>query len=428
MFKYLYITVLTAFFMNIIPGNLFSQDMFNKLTGMYEKKEFFKMYELSKNSGLEGWQRSYINAVSTSLFSRPGESNSLIDDLISIHSGSMTDSLLLNLYEIRLHNMVNLGKYKEAMEITDLVLSKYSSLIDSTEKDEMENSAVIWKAAMDVPPQSVEFKDNTTVSAKRDMAGLMNIPLSLNGVDADFVFDTGANFSVITRSYAIKHKVKILDGKIKVGGMTGNKMDSELGVAETLQIGNMVFHNVILLVMPDEVLSFAGGLYKINGIIGFPVIREMREIHFKGEEIFVPKTASKKDFKNLVLNGFMPVINVINGNDSLAFSFDTGAKKTILFTPYYEKYKGSIDSKYEPEEIEVGGAGESKKVQGFIIDKIILKIADSKAEINEVRLAKEKLLDDSKYFYGNLGQDFFNQFDEMILNFESMYVEFKNKK
>lgn len=415
--------LIAVLFTNFTNSNHMSQDKFTELTELYEKKEFFRLYEYSKSSGLEGWQKQYIDAMTLSLFSRFSESNSNIDAILN--ANTLSDSLTMQLLEIRLHNMVNTGNYKEASEITETLLTKYAALMDSTEKAEAENSGLIWKAASNIPAQTVEFKDNTNIETSRDMAGLMNLPLTLNGVAGEFVFDTGANFSVITKSYSEKHKVKILDAKIKVGGMTGNKMDSELGVAENLQIGNMVFRNVLLLVMPDEVLSFAGGLYKINGIIGFPVIREMKEIHLKKDGLYVPKTASQKDFRNLVLDGFMPVINVIQGADSLAFSFDTGAKKTILFPPYYEKFKQQIDGKYEVEDIDVGGAGESKTVKGYMLDKVTFKVGSNSADIEDIRLVKEQLLNDSKYFYGNLGQDYFGKFSEMIFNFESMYAEFK---
>lgn len=401
--------------------------MFTEFNKMYEKKEFFRLYEASKNSGLSGWQKTYIDAVNLSLFGKLTESNKAAADLVNNNLNNMSDSLVLKLYEIMLHNNVNLYNYKEASEITEKILNGYSGLLDSNEKAETKNAEIIWKAAYDVPPQTVEFKGDSKIETTKDIAGLMNVPLTLNGKDALFVFDTGANFSVITSSYAKKHGIKLLKGKIKVGGVTGNKMDSELGVAETVIIGNMEFKNVLFLVMPDEVLTFAGGMYRINGIIGFPVIREMNELHIAPTYLFVPKLAAKKDFRNLALDGFMPVINVIIGKDSLAFSFDTGAKRTILFPPYYEKYKTKIDGKYNVEDIDVEGAGDAKTVKGYILDEINIKIGDANTTLEDVRLTKEELIKDSKYFYGNLGQDFFSQYDEMILNFESMYVEFKKK-
>lgn len=409
----------------ILISNLYSQDIFTELIEVYDKKDFFKLYEKTNNSGLTGWKKSYLETLNLSLFGKLNESNKTASDLIKNYQNELNDSLTLKLYEVMLHNNVNLYNYSEASRITDIILSKFTGIIDSKQKTELENSGIIWKAAEKNLPQSVEFRSDTKIETTRDLAGLMNVPIKLNDKDAVFVFDTGANFSVITESFAKKLGIRMLNGKIKVGAMTGEKVDSQLGVGDLMQIGNMVFKNVLFLVMPDEVLTFAGGMYKINGIVGFPVIREMNELHIAKTHIFVPQVASKKEVRNLVIDGFNPVINVIINGDSLAFSFDSGAKATILFPPYYEKYKKQIDSKYQVEDIEIGGAGGTKTVKGFILDELNLKVIDSKAKLEDIRLAKEELTGDSKYFYGNLGQDFFSQFDEMIMNFESMYVEFK---
>jgi hypothetical protein len=44
--------------------------------------------------------------------------------------------------------------------------------------------------------------------------------------------------------------------------------------------------------------------------------------------------------------------------------------------------------------------------------------------LEDISLVAEPILKHSEEYYGNLGQDFFKQFGEMTLNFESMYAEF----
>ena len=77
--------------------------------------------------------------------------------------------------------------------------------------------------------------------------------------------------------------------------------------------------------------------------------------------------------------------------------------------------------------ITIGGAGGSIDVKGFILDDVILSIGNTKATLDKVRLIAEEIKDKDNYFYGNIGQDVINQFDEMVINFESMYIEFLNK-
>ena len=291
--------------------------------------------------------------------------------------------------------------------------------------DDIKNSLIIWKAAGDLGAQIAEISGDSKINIKKDLAGLINIPVKCNGHTEDFIFDTGANFSVVSESYAKKLKMIMIGGGFEVGSVTGKKITSRLAYAELLEIGNIKISNVLFLVMPDESLSFAGGLYVINGIIVLPVIQEMKELHIRKSEIFIPAKRNPAINSNLLVDGFIPVIEVINNNDSLAFTFDTGAKTTLLYSSYYRLNKSVIDKKYEPEEIEFGGAGGTIKVKGFVLNDLIFQIGTSRLKLDDVKLVSERIKDHDKSFYGNLGQDYMGEFSEMVLNFEHMYVDFK---
>ena len=322
-------------------------------------------------------------------------------------------------------NSVNMFNYKDALYCSQTVLDNYVTLLDSAELVDMKNSLIIWKAAEDLKVQTIEVTGDSKINSQRDMAGLINIPVKCGGVEEDFIFDTGANFSVMSDTYAKKMNLKMLTGKFKVGSVTGKEIDSQLGYAELFEIGNMKIKNVLFLVMPDESLSFAGGMYVINGIIGLPVIKEMKEIHIKEKEIFVPKQKTPGNLGNLLIDGFITVIEVIEGNDSLAFTFDTGAKKSLLYSSYYERYKDEIEKKYTVEEIEFGGAGGTIKVKGFNLENKSFRVGTSNLIIDKISLIADNIKDHDKSFFGNLGQDYMGEFSEMILNFEDMYVDFR---
>jgi len=398
---------------------------FNNTLMLHENKDLFRFAENYDNSFFSEWEKLYINALILNLRHKNAESNTVINLLLDKYSQTIPDSLKLLLYETRMKNSVNFFDYKDALYCTEYVLQNYSSLLDSAEDVDMKNSRVIWKAAENIQKQTVEITGDSKIPLKKDLAGLINIPVKSAGVEEEFIFDTGANFSVVNETYAKKMKLKILDGKIQVGSITGKSIASKLAYAELLEIGNVKLENVLFLVMPDESLSFAGGLYVINGIIGLPVIKEMKEVHIKNDEIYIPKQKTPGTLANMLIDGFVPAIEVIDGTDSLAFTFDTGAKATLLYSSYYKRNKTKIESKYEMEEIEFGGAGGTVKVKGFRIKDIILRVGNSKIKLDDVRVVAEKIKDHDKSYFGNLGQDYMGEFSEMILNFEDMYVDFK---
>lgn len=426
---------LTIILMVVLAGNILMENTFsakystggefNSILMLHENKDLFRFVENYDNPVLGEWEKLYINALILNLRHQNAESNNVINQLIEKHSDSILDSLKLLLYETRIKNSVNLFDYKDALFCSEYVMQNYASLLDSAEDVDTRNSMVIWKAAENIQKQGVEFTGDSKIPFKKDMAGLINIPVKCAGEVEDFIFDTGANFSVVNETYAKKMKLKMLEGKIEVGSVTGKKIKSRLAYAESLEIGSVKLSNVLFLVMPDESLSFAGGLYVINGIIGLPVIKEMKEIHIRSDEIFIPKQKTAGTLANMLIDGFIPTIEVIEGTDSLAFTFDTGAKATMLYSSYYLRNKAKIESKYEAEEIEFGGAGGTIKVKGFRLEDLLLKIGNSKLKLSNVRVIAENIKDHDKGYFGNLGQDYMSEFGEMILNFEDMYVDFR---
>jgi predicted aspartyl protease len=270
---------------------------FNELNLLYQNEDYFKLMTCfeSEKSSLEQWQKLFFEAVIQNKINKPGESNKVINDLLNNYSASLKDSLKLELYECKLINHVYLFEYKQALEASKLIMSQFISLLDSAEKDEMQNSELIWSAASDLKPQTSEVKADSKIKIKKDLAGMINIPVKSNDIESEFIFDTGANISTISESYAKKMNLKMLPGKIQVGTVTDKKVETGLAYSEKFEIGNMVFHNVLFLVIADEYLSFAGGLYTIDGIIGFPVIKEMKEIQLKSEELYVPAVPGKKE-------------------------------------------------------------------------------------------------------------------------------------
>jgi len=425
------ILILIILSLYLYPVEIFSQDIkaeINYLNSLYNEKQFFKLKKQFNNNinSLNERQKLYYNALLDNAFNEPEKSNENIDKLLSEYKNDLTDSMKVNLYNSRLINCVNLFKYKDAFNAGEILLSEHKNLLEKKEIDDLENSSSIIKAGFSLPPQTFEVSGDTRMETKKDLAGLVNIKVGINGNDEDFIFDTGANFSTVSETFAKKIGLIFLEGKLEVGTATSLKVSSGLAYAASLNIGSFKFKNVLFLVLPDEALSFAGGIYVINGIIGFPVIKEMKEIHLTDREIFIPLKSKTSSYSNLALNAFLPLIETYVDSDTLIFSFDTGAKRTIIYYPYYKKYKSIIDSKYEPANIKVGGAGGEETLNGYKINDMIFRISDGKTTLKNVSLLAEQIKEKEEYIEGNLGGDFFNSFKTMIINFEEMFVEFEN--
>ena len=407
-------------------------DINNNLNRLYEQRDYFKLKNLlnSSENKIEKWQYLYFKTLVDNAFNRHEESNKTIEEIFKNYSNQINDTITSELLEARLVNSILLFQFKEATETSKKLQTDYKPFLDTNDLEDYINELNIWNALTNVPPQTISKNKDTKIQMTKDWVGLWNIPVTVSDSTYDFIFDTGANISTITKSYAIKLGFKILDTEFDVGTATDIQVKSGLAIADKISLGNITYHNVVFLVLPDDALSFPQINYYINGIIGFPIIEAMEEIHItKEHELFVPLKPKTKNIQNLAFDGLTPIILTTHKNDSLGFAFDSGAMTTFLYLSYYNKYKDEIDSNYEIRTITIGGAGGSIDVKGFILDDINFLISNSKVSLDNVRLIAEEITDNdnSDYFYGNLGQDVISQFDEIVINFESMYIEFLNR-
>ncbi|MEL7585573.1 MAG: pepsin/retropepsin-like aspartic protease family protein [Prolixibacteraceae bacterium] len=409
--------------------NSSSPETLSELKKLCDDKKYFKLketYELKKHQ--LSWQHAlYFRAIIDNTFNKGGESNKSIDELLEAGElTTFTDLMVKNLYERKLQNHINLFEYEEASRTNRFIQENYAALIDSAEMEDFKNTHKIWEALKDTPKQKIIKSNDFTVPLIKDQVGLMNIDVSFQDTTMKLVFDTGANFSVIQKSIANRLDMKIIETDFMVSTTTGSKVKSSLAIAENMDIGAVTFKNVVFLVFNDEDLSFPQIGYHITGIIGFPVIRAMEEIHItRDNQLFVPQKATVFPHSNLAVEELMPIVACIYKGDTLSFHFDTGATGTSLFPLFFRQYEKKISDRYKKQTFRAGGAGGVGTFQGFVIDKLDLEIAGSVATLDSVMLHIENIGDEENYFHGNLGQDFIKQFEEMIISFKHSSVLFK---
>jgi len=182
----------------------------------------------------------------------------------------------------------------------------------------------------------------------------------------------------------------------------------------------------VFLVLNDEDISFPQIDYYINGIIGFPVIEAMDEIRIsKNNTISIPKNPINYNQNNFALDGLTPIIAVKYKEDTLSFGFDTGARQTTLYSPFYENYKNEIEEKYKLETFKSSSAGGVIEFNGYIIEELSFSVGESSGTVNNLQLHKNNIGTDENNFHGNFGQDYIKQFDEMIISFKYSSVIFK---
>lgn len=394
-----------------------------KLDSLMAVKSYFKaraFYESELNH-LTEFEKLLLGCSLDNFFNAPERSNAKINLLFSSHTDQLNDSLRYTLLGLAQINYSRLYEYRLAYETVNTILKEYPQFMTADEIADQKNTNIIWEMLSGQPKQSIEIKGATRIQMIKDKAGLKNLQVSCGKKTDEFIFDTGANLSTVTQSTAKKFKMKIMKEELDVTSITGLKIKSKIAVCPVFQIGNITVKNAVFLVFPDDALAIPQIRYQIDGIIGFPVIEALNEVHITAQDEFiVPDTITDYSSHNLALDFLTPIIEL--GEDS--YTFDSGADATMLYSTYFEKHKDDLVANYKEENYEFGGAGGSILKKGYKIP-FTTSIGDQTVSLKDVFVLKEPLKQSEEFYYGNIGQDFIRKFDEMILNFEYMYIRFK---
>lgn len=426
-----YICLFLAVFLFHSCSPRLTQTQQQYLVDLLARKDYFKLQERmdKQGKGLPKVQRLYYQAFLENAFNHPRLSSEYCNKLLQRKQQATGGHTASNLLTLQIDNFAKAFQYQEAHAVSQRLLTEYSGTLDSSYQASIANSDIIWAALADTKPQKILFEGETRVPWKYDKMGLMRIPARFGLATHDFVFDTGANLSTVSVSYAKKLGIKALSGSFEVGSSTGQMVDSQVGVAESFRIGNMLLQNVVFLILPDEALSFPQYQYELNGIIGFPVIEQMREvrIHQNGQ-LTIPQAPVYRNLHNLALNELMPMVSLPTNRGTLVFQLDTGAKQTALFAPFFQRYQAEFEQQGIADTIRVGGAGGMVSLPVYQLDSLQFQIGDQQTTLRNLKVQTQAIDYFNAILDGNIGQDIISQFDEMILNFEHMYLYLQDDK
>lgn len=296
------------------------------------------------------------------------------------------------------------GRYADAASAFETALAMGED--DADARRGLEQSLAISRALANVARPSNAGEAEGAVALQRDMAGLARAGVAINGVDVEMVVDTGANFSVLTESQAQAHGLRILNTPVTVGSTTSEAAEARLGVAETLMLGGMRFRDVVFLVMPDEALTFANGAYRIDGILGFPVLSRLQRLTFEtgpgGERMAWRPSDGPAPSRDLFVAGLTPYVYLGLEGELATFALDTGANTTSLRHEAVERHPHLLDQA-RPATVTFGGAGGETQVQGWTLSTLELRTDDTSMVLPEISVSEEAGGRDG--VLGRLGRD-----------------------
>jgi len=347
-------------------------------------------------------------------FNNAAASNVTIRRLLE--TATLPDSLVADLRLLAMNNSLRLFDYAAGLKVANALLADTTRL-DARRLRDARNTQRVFQALAGVPPQTVQVG-----GASRVLFVNGRVPVTINDSAREYGFDTGANLSGIMRFEAVALGVRIVPAGIDLGTATDRRIGADLGVVDRLTIGEMHFRNVVFLVVDDAMLTFADG-FRIPGIIGFPVIEQMGEIHLAGiTELRVPVGAPRRPQANLALDGLSLLTPVRWEGETLLCRLDTGAGQTEFYEPFYRRFRAQVDASSVGLVRKKGGAGGVQDTPVRVLADMRLVLGDTVVVAKQLDVVLQPLVPnvEDNYLDCNVGRDVLGAYSELVLNFRQM--------
>ena len=128
---------------------------------------------------------------------------------------------------------------------------------------------------------------------------------------------------------------------------------------------------------------------------------------------------------NMALEELKPLVQATVGGEKMIFLLDSGAITSTFYPRFFKAREKEIIKTATPRKRQIGGAGGSKEVQAYVLKNLELTIGGKTARLAKAEIVTEAINEDSREFYGNLGQDVIKQFEKMTLDLKNMQLIFQ---
>jgi predicted aspartyl protease len=289
------------------------------------------------------------------------------------------------------------------------------------------DDAALARILSGTPPQTISWHGPVKLKTSYNPIGSRVAELVVNGVPAPWLLDTGANQSVVTRSFAERLGVMPLEGVAALGsGTTGREVSIRVAVLPIMHVGGAALTNVVLLVIDDEHLRIGSGpdAYQIDAILGYPILKALGVVTFTRDEFLAGEAAEANGREvRMYMRGLTPAIEGDVEGRPLLFTVDTGAATTDLSVRYYELFRAQAGS-WKTQIVESAGAGGSIRQETYNQPRVVLKMGTSTVMLNNVSILPVRMNAGIDVLFGNLGLDFVDSFESFSLNFSTMTFSF----
>jgi hypothetical protein len=357
------------------------------LDQLLQTHRFFELRRQLAQPGSESAETLFYRGV---LECRFGQETSGIAKLQHVLTTNPSQAMARRSHEELAEAFERMGRYKESSE--QLAEALRLTPKDDSEYASNENDGLLMDSLSDVTPQRVDFGNDVPIRATRNPLGSWNVPVEVNRVPGQWIFDSGANLSTVTESEARRMGLSVVETKAYVYGSTGVKNRMRLAFAKELQFGAARVQNVVLLVLPDASLNVGPAhRYRISGILGVPVLRSLGSVGIskEGTVRIHDRQAAAPGAANLFFDGEDPFVEIGHDRHLLQMFIDTGANTTVIYPSFRFALTREEIRRLQTKRERRAGAGGSIQRQAQRLPALRLDLLDKPVDLKKVSLEPE---------------------------------------
>ena len=427
-------TIIALLFFNTFS---FAQSADKKIAEAMNNSDWFaldSLYRTEPRDSISQFLEIFSRCLIGNRLNRPDVSIPAFAELFNTQSANLDLGNMLNSSMMFAMDLSRIGDNKTAAKMLSLNLEAVRTHLDSATIAGVEQFINQYKALSKYDPYKITFEnlegtipfEIKPVGPEKNNSVLMYLRnTSLNGIDADITFDTGAGVNIISDSLALKYNLIPLEASSTVGGV--GLQNGKYAIAKELKIGDIIVTDVPFYVINITTNNQEADKYVdcFNIVVGSELMLQLKDltIDFANNKITVPTVAPKRSqvSPNMCFSSGMNLLSkgVVHG-DKMLMNIDTGdASYGTLNCEFFENNKEYITSNCKLDTIRGAGIGGVHISKCYRMQNIELELGNSQLSVPEMTVLLKKNTGKGAVLYSyqcNLGLKTLMLFDKVRFN------------
>ena len=412
----------------------YSQTSDEKIAEAMNNSDWFaldSLYRTEPKDSISQFLEIFSRCLIGNRLNRPDVSIPAFAELFNTQSANLDLGNMLNSSMMFAMDLSRVGDNKTAAKMLSLNLEAVRTHLDSATIAGVEQFINQYEALSKYDPYKITFENSVgnipfeivPVGPQKNNSVLMHLrKTSINGIDADVTFDTGAGVNIISESLALKYNLIPLDASSTVGGV--DIQNGSYAIAKELKIGDIIVSDVPFYVINITTNNEEADKYvdNFNIVVGSELMLQLKDltIDFVNNEITVPSVAPKRSqtSANMCFSSSMNLLSkgVVQGNKML-MNIDTGdASYGSLGKVFFEKNKEYITTHCKLDTIRNAGIGGVNVSECYRVPNLSIELGNNEIKAAEIVVVLQDNMGGTFGYDCNLGLKSLMLFNKVRFN------------